>query len=157
MTRPVQVVQPAGLTAIDLRGSTVLQGQLRAAIFGQGGRVDLQRVGKVVLDAAQREASALWGAKVASGGLQVTMGEITQSDHKVLVKVWLNEMSGGLGRAYRGFEVEIKYDDKGAVMAECAFRQGQGSNFLPSGSDNIFVLHMNRALGAPRRPPTPTA
>jgi hypothetical protein len=112
--------------------------------------VDIQQVGKLVIDAAQREATALWGDKVAAGRLQVSLGEITQSDHRVLVKFRLNEVVGGALRAYRGFEVEIKYDDKGAVTARCDFRQGWGRNsYLPISQDAPFVQNMNRAIGGP--------
>jgi hypothetical protein len=165
MTQPVQTVPQAGhhrrLPAIDLRGSmgsmpnspqggTVLQGQLRTAIAGQGGRVDLQQVGKLVIDAVQREANALWGNKVAAGRLQIALGEITQSDHRVLVKFRLNDVLNGEVKAYRGFEVQIKYDDKGAVTAECNFRLAWGrSFFLPFGQNTPFVQNMNKALGGP--------
>jgi hypothetical protein len=94
--------------------------------------------------------------KVAVGRLQFEMGKVTQSDHKVLVEFRLNEVSGGAVQAYRGFEVEIKYDDKGTVPAEAAFRQAQGrSFFLPFGQDTPFVQSMNKALGAPPRGPDP--
>src|SRR5262249_38345244 len=139
MTQPVQFVQ-----------GTVLQSQLQAAFAGPGGRADLQQVGKLILDAAQREAKALWGNKVEAGILQVALGQVTQSDHGVLVKFRLNDVIGGTVRAYRGFEVQIKSDAKGAVTAEFNFREAWGrSSFLPNGQDAAFVQNMNKAGGGP--------
>ena len=63
----VEVLGPQGNQAIDLQCGTALQMQLQLAIAGQGGRVDLQRVGEVVLDAARGEGKALWGDAVATG------------------------------------------------------------------------------------------
>jgi hypothetical protein len=142
-----------GSIPLNLQGGTILQRELQTAIAGQGGRVDLQRVGKVILDAARGEAKALWPEKVASGRCQVALDEVTQLDHGVLVKFRLNDVVGGTVRAHSRFEVEIKYDDKGAVTAECVWRGGQGRSFyLPRGSDNWYVQRMNKALGAPPRP-----
>jgi hypothetical protein len=132
------------------QGGAYLQSQLQALIAGQGARVDAQHVGKLVVAAAHREASALWGDTVAAGVCQVALGEITQSDHGVLVKFRLNHVVGGEVKAYRGFEVQIKYDDRGAVTAECNFRQGWGRSFyLPMSQDAPFVQNMNKAIGGP--------
>jgi hypothetical protein len=165
MTQMVKAIQQPSINADQLRqvetpqvvvlmpaSSTALQRQLQTAIAGKGGRVDLQQVGKAVIDAVQSEAKALWSNRVAAGTLQVVMGEITQSDHKVVVTFRLNEVRNGVVQAYRGFEVEIKYDAKGAVTAEANFRQAQGrSFFLPFGQDTPFVQNLNKALGAPAR------
>jgi hypothetical protein len=155
-------LQPAAVRTPSIQasdqGGAYLRSQLQTILAGQGGRVDVQQVGKAVIDTVQREANGHWPEKVAAGVCQVALGEITQSDHRVLVKFRLSEVRGGELRAYRGFEVEIKYDDKGAVTAECTWRQGWGrSFFLPSGSDNFFVQTMNRTLGTPPKGPAPLA
>src|SRR5262249_42228878 len=143
-----KALSPLGEKAASPQGGTVLQRQLQTAIAGPGGRVDLQQVGKVVMDAAQREANVLWSAAVAAGRIKFTLREVTQFDHGVRVHFWLSERTGVRSWAESGFTVEIKYDDKGAVTAESAVRRVWGHE-----KDVPFIQNMSKALGAPVPPP----
>jgi hypothetical protein len=156
-----KAIRPGG-TPIDLQGGvgsirnipqggTALQRQLQAAIAGPGGRVDLQQVGKLILDAAQREAKALWGNKVEAGVVQLGLYMVTQFDHGVRVTLMLTEATSARHYSYRWFDVEIKYDAKGAVTAE-SYVNPVGSNSI----DLPFIQNMNKALGVPGRPPSPS-
>jgi hypothetical protein len=158
LTNTREIADPgARSVAIDQHGRTTLQDQLRAAIF-TGDRVERYfQLRKVMHDAIQREASAVWPDRAARGMLEVGVSDITHSDHKVVVQFYLAGMGGIPRGTFKSFEVEIKYDDKGAVTGEAAFRKSYGRTaFLQDGLDN-FVRNMNRTLGAPPRPATPTA
>jgi hypothetical protein len=146
------VLGPAAFSTSSIpaspQGGTVLQRELQTAIAGQGGRVDLQQVGKLILGAAQREANALWGDKVVAGRVKFELREVTPFDHGVRVHFWLSEVIGARDSAESGFEVNIKYDDKGAVTAESAVRRLWGHE-----KDIPFIQNMSKALGAPEPPP----
>jgi hypothetical protein len=134
---------------------TPLQDQLRAAIFTEDRVERYFKLRQVMKDAVQREASAVWPDRVARGMLEVAITDVKHSDHKVVMDVCLVSAGGVPWQHFKAFEVEIKYEDKGAVTAEFAFRRSVGREaFLRDGLDN-FVLNMNKALGAPR-PATPT-
>jgi hypothetical protein len=151
-------LRPQGEKAASPQVATVLQRQLRSAIAGPGGRVDLQQVGKVVMEAAQREANALWGNAVAEGRIKLELREVTQFDHGVRVHFWLDEQYWAdkrhtrTGHYHSGFDVTIKYDDKGFVTTESAIRR-----VWSHPKDVPFIQNINKALGVetPLEGPTP--
>jgi hypothetical protein len=138
--------RPAPMPTVA-RAPFALQGQLQTAI----GRGDLQQVGKLILDAAQREANALWPDAAAEGRLQLQqLVEPTTFDHGVRVTLWLIERTGARSSVHSLFDVDIKYDDKGAVTAESGVHQGGHRKDIP------FVQNLSTAFGGrPLVPPPP--
>jgi hypothetical protein len=158
MTQPVQAVQAqisqqvvtaASTSSMPAtsQGSTDLQRQLQAAIVGQGGRVDLQQVGKVVLDAANREASALWSAQVAAGNIKLGVGEVTPFNGGVRMMLWLSDRINAKHSLESGFEVNIKYDNNGVVTADSAITRVWGHD-----KDVPFMQNMAKTLGISATP-----